>query len=670
MKRIILLLGVLLSIQGCFGHTESDCTEVGYARAAGNTLHQGYQVAKDNLLATWMNEDINDKETKYTQLSPILKNVTRAAQLLEASTKQIVGVIRKTRVGKRCREAWLLKGVEKHVVPLVNLDKELTEELGLVMSFRCVVGSPYPNVDGTCINQESPDLGSIGSKFLRLQPANSGKDACVPHDISWDQKATNVTEGIKRHIKKQILRSVHENVIFTSNHMTFILQESPLAESIDCCKNDAEDCFPVKVDENDPIYKELPCIDFKRSARAQAILGRDRTSLISTTIKVYSYGRSNGSGMAISNGYLIFYGPEGVEETEGDKKSDEKKPAKEVKCAAPESLEGCFQLSPEEEKTMLESLRLLLVLEHNRIADALAEVNPHFDDSLLYNEARRLLIAEYNMITYNEYLPTLLGEAIVTKHSLLPGTEGPGAQYIKEVNPGILTNFALASYRNAAMKSEWRNSWGATDILDSTQYNSVLKDSYQDLLALDMQRARDHGVTGYIHWRRFCDQGAANNNFEDLESNIHKEAVAALKELYDGELDDLDLSVALLEATEEGAAVGKTFSCLLADQYARLKTGNRLFWEHESSLVTAEQRDLMRTEVSLARLLCNNLPVHAVPKNAFLPPSDTNPLVECSTLPPMNMEHWKDTSLIEKMKEINDQKESEKKEKTRDESEL
>lgn len=45
-----------------------------------------------------------------------------------------------------------------------------------VMSFRCMVGSPYPNVDGTCVNQESPDLGAIGAKFLRLQPAAAGKD--------------------------------------------------------------------------------------------------------------------------------------------------------------------------------------------------------------------------------------------------------------------------------------------------------------------------------------------------------------------------------------------------------------------------------------------------------------------------------------------------------------
>lgn len=40
-------------------------------------------------------------------------------------------MIRKTRVGKRCPEDWLLKGLEKHVIPLMNIDKDLSEELGL-----------------------------------------------------------------------------------------------------------------------------------------------------------------------------------------------------------------------------------------------------------------------------------------------------------------------------------------------------------------------------------------------------------------------------------------------------------------------------------------------------------------------------------------------------------
>lgn len=34
-------------------------------------------------------------------------------------------------MGKRCAEDFLLRGLEKHVLPLINLDKPLAEELGL-----------------------------------------------------------------------------------------------------------------------------------------------------------------------------------------------------------------------------------------------------------------------------------------------------------------------------------------------------------------------------------------------------------------------------------------------------------------------------------------------------------------------------------------------------------
>ena len=43
------------------------------------------------------------------------------------------------------------------------------------------------------------------------------------------------------------------------------------------------------------------------------------------------------------------------------------------------------------------------------------------------------------------------------------------------------------------MFTEWRPEWGNTDILDSVHYNSVQKDAYKDMLAMDIQRARDHG---------------------------------------------------------------------------------------------------------------------------------------------------------------------------------
>lgn len=54
-------------------------------------------------------------------------------------------------------------------------------------------------------------------------------------------------------------------------------------------------------------------------------------------------------------------------------------------------------------------LQIILLREHNRLADTLRHINPHWDDERLYQEARRILIAEYQHINYAEWLPIFIG---------------------------------------------------------------------------------------------------------------------------------------------------------------------------------------------------------------------------------------------------------------------
>lgn len=82
--------------------------------------------------------------------------------------------------------------------------------------------------------------------------------------------------------------------------------------------------------------------------------------------------------------------------------------ADEINCA----ICRCFLAGDQRvnENVGVAAVHTLWLREHNRLAEELANLNPQWEDETLYQEARRVVIAEIQHITYNEYLPMVLGQ--------------------------------------------------------------------------------------------------------------------------------------------------------------------------------------------------------------------------------------------------------------------
>lgn len=95
----------------------------------------------------------------------------------------------------------------------------------------------------------------------------------------------------------------------------------------------------------------------------------------------------------------------------------------------------------------LASLQSVLLREHNRVAAALEGVNPHWDEETLYQESRKIVGAQIQHITYNEFLPAILGEVLTETFQL----KSKGNGYHMDYNDELPTT-TLNSVGNAVLQ--------------------------------------------------------------------------------------------------------------------------------------------------------------------------------------------------------------------------
>ena len=280
------------------------------------------------------------------------------------------------------------------------------------------------------------------------------------------------------------------------------------------------------------------------------------------------------------------------------------------------------------ENIELTSLHALFVREHNRWADRVKALNPQLSDEQLYVRARALVIAELQAITYNEWLPAILG----------PNAIAPYRGYNPRVNPQLSNEFSTAAFRfghsllgddvefldangrPVAEEMALSDAFFNPTVFDEVSIESIIKylasdpsselDSKVvgsvrnflfgppgaggfDLAALNIQRGRDHGLADYNDTRAALGLPRVRS-FADITRN--PELQQKLQSLY-GTVNNIDLWVGLLaEDHVPRTSMGPTGSRIVANQFERLRDGDRFWYEnsHSGQLL----RDLRNTRLS------------------------------------------------------------------------
>ncbi|GLH04746.1 Peroxidasin, partial [Gryllus bimaculatus] len=105
-----------------------------------------------------------------------------------------------------------------------------------------------------------------------------------------------------------------------------------------------------------------------------------------------------------------------------------------------------------------------------------------------------------------------------------------------------------------------------------------LKPCGLDLVSLNIQRGRDHGLPAYPLWRRHCGLSEPKD-FADLQGLLDDESLARIAGIYRS-VDDIDPYTGMLaEVPLPGAMLGPTLTCIIADQFVRMRRGDRYWYE-------------------------------------------------------------------------------------------
>lgn len=220
-------------------------------------------------------------------------------------------------------------------------------------------------------------------------------------------------------------------------------------------------------------------------------------------------------------------------------------------------------------------IHTLFLREHNRIARQLSMLNPHWTDNELFEESRKIVSAQIQHITYSEFLPYVLGEETIDRYNLRLLNEDFYHGYDMSVDATVHNAVANAvfaflfttmpstmerysedlnmlghikmteSYFNPSemysnkfdqylMGMISQNAKSSDPFVTDEMTNGLSEEAKEvfDFVAFAIQRGRDHGLPGYVEYRRACRIEPNIDRFDDLATVVRSDVLKRLATLY------------------------------------------------------------------------------------------------------------------------------------------
>ncbi|CAG0881342.1 unnamed protein product [Darwinula stevensoni] len=528
---------------------------------------------------------------------------------------------------------------------------------------------------------------------LPRQTSVTGQPLPSPRGVSTFIHA-DVSRLSNRHVLMimQFGQFLDHDITMTPVHRGF--QKSVLdCRACDSAQRVHPECFPIGVPGNDPFFPPVDvntgrprCINFVRSLPGQTKLG-PRQQLNQNTAFLDA-SQVYGQNLCEARMLRAFVG--------GRLKSAA--PQFRGKGLLPEA-QACNSASGHcflggdnrlNEQLGLGALHTIFLREHNRIVDGLARANPHWDDERLFQNGRKILGAVFQHVTYNEFLPRVMGWNSVRLFDLGLLPEGYSTDYDPKCNPGALNEFGAAAFRfghslirpqlhrmdqffnsrqpSLQLREMFNNPARLLEVqmvdeitrgllsdpmesLDQFVTKEVTNHLFEessrpfsglDLIATNIQRGRDHGLRPYNDYRQICNLKRATT-FDDLAQEIPQEILDRYKQIY-AHVDDIDLFTGgLCERPLEGGLVGPTLGCIIGLQFRSLKKCDRFWYENGDPAVRFTEAQLGEIrKATVAKIFCDNGDVvESIQRRAFdIADPFQNPRTSCAELPGLNLFAW------------------------------